>query len=91
MFSSKNNPVLLSHILSHYLNLIVVLGRTVYINKKKKNDLIDFVKNTCEFDKYYILNNNLFSNDLNYKFRVKFFFYKLNPYLYYYLYDLLKK
>lgn len=91
MFSNKNNPILLNHILCHYLNLTMVLGKTVYVSKKKKNYLIDFVKNTCEFDKYYKMNNNLFSNDLNYKFRMKTFFFKLNPYLYYYLYDLLKK
>jgi raffinose-raffinose alpha-galactotransferase len=88
MFQTKNNANLFNYILVHYINLIVVLGWSKYANSSK-SELLDFIKNNCEFEKYYqMIPKN--SEVVDFKFRVKTKLFKLSPYNYYRMYDLLK-
>jgi glycosyltransferase involved in cell wall biosynthesis len=88
LFQAKNNTKLFNYILLHYLNLIVVLGRSKFKNSSKL-ELLDFIKNNCEFEKYYqMIPTSL--EVVDFKFRVKTKLFRLSPYNYYRMYDLLK-
>lgn len=88
MFQKKNNSNLLNYILVHYINLIVVLGWSMYGNKGK-SELLDFIKNKCEYDKYYQMIPRT-SEVIDFKFRAKAKLFKLSPYNYYRMYDFFK-
>ena len=88
MFQKKNNTNLFNYILVHYINLIVVLGWSMYGNKGK-SELLNFIKNTCEYDKYYQMIPSS-SEVIDFKFRVKTKLFKVSPYNYYRIYDFLK-
>jgi hypothetical protein len=66
----------------------LVLGRSKFENSSKL-ELLDFIKNKCEFEKYHQMIPKS-SEVVDFKFRVKTKLFKLSPYNYYRMYDLLK-
>jgi glycosyltransferase involved in cell wall biosynthesis len=87
MFKSKKNTYLSNYIVVHYLNLVIVLGRSIY-ERTNKSELLNFIKEKAEFKKYYKMIPNS-SEVINFKTRIKLKAFKLNPYTYYRFYNFL--
>lgn len=88
IFHDKNNVTLSNYILIHYINLIVVLGKSIFDNSSKL-ELEDFIYNKCEFEKHFQKLPKS-SKIIEFKFIIKTRLFRLSPYYYYRLYNLIK-